>query len=401
MKKTLNILHINSVNFGSTGNIMLDISRKANKYDYNSLVAYANSRSNKNKNVKNSILISNVIERNIHLKLGYFSGYNGCFSKVGTKAFLRKVDRFKPDIIHLHNLHNCYINLKLLFDYIKEQNISVVWTLHDCWAFTGQCSHFTEAQCEKWLTGCYECPQIEKYPASRVDKTKEMYLYKREWFTGVKKMTIVTPSNWLAKKVKVSFLKEYPVKVINNGIDLSVFKPRNSNFREKYSLEHKKIILGVAHSWSKSKGLDIFTGLASRLREDYQVVLVGLTAEQMKELPSNILGLQATNNREELAEIYTAVDYFVNPSIEETMGLVTVEAIACGTPTIVSNLTAVPEMVNEDSGVVVKEYDVDSFYEAIITNNEFSEEKLLKWANKFEVNEKYNEYLNLYDSIPL
>lgn len=378
---------------------MLDIAEKANEKGYISYVAYANSRSNKVKLVENSILIGSVLERNIHNKLAYFTGLNGCFSKYGTKKFLDEIDKLNPDIIHLHNLHNCFINLEMLFEYIKYNNIPVVWTLHDCWAFTGKCPHFTMIGCSKWETGCYNCPQIKDYPLSRVDKTKEMYELKKKWFTNVESLTIVTPSNWLASTVKKSFLKDYPVKVINNGIDLNIFKPTPSNFRNRFNLIDKKILLGVANPWSKRKGLDIFVELSKRLDENHQVVLIGLTSKQMNEVPPNILGLPRTNNVKDLVEVYTAADYFINPSIEETMGLVTVEAIACGTPVIVSNYTAVPEMINKDTGFVVKEYNVDEFYNAINLNLTFKTENLLEWAQNYEINQQYDKYIKLYETI--
>ena len=185
INKPIKILQINSLNFGSTGNIMLNISRTAQLNGYTSYLAYPKSRSNNKKRIDNKILIGNTIERNIHLRLAYYTGLNGYFSSLGTKHFLNKVDKIKPDIIHLHNLHNCYINLKMLFDYIKDRNVPVVWTLHDCWAFTGQCPYFTIVQCEKWKTGCFDCPKYKEYPSSRVDKTYKMYNLKSDWFTCV------------------------------------------------------------------------------------------------------------------------------------------------------------------------------------------------------------------------
>ncbi|MGI6686168.1 MAG: hypothetical protein ACOX47_11995, partial [Bacillota bacterium] len=186
MEGLQNIIQINSVNYGSTGSIMLNISNKAREKGFNVYVAYAKSRTNMRKSLENSILIGSVLERNLHLRLAYYTGLNGCFSKLGTQRFLKQVDRIRPSLIQLHNLHNCFINLKMLFEYIKEKNIPVVWTLHDCWAFTGQCPHFTEIGCNKWKTGCSNCSQFYRYPASRVDRTREMYALKKEWFTGIK-----------------------------------------------------------------------------------------------------------------------------------------------------------------------------------------------------------------------
>lgn len=399
MGNRLKILHINSGNFGSTGSIMLNISEAADEKGHDSYVSFAKSRTSNKKVIKNGVSIGSIVERNVHLKLAYYTGLNGSFSIFSTKRFLRKIDIIKPDIIHLHNLHNCYINLKLLFDYIKKKRIQVVWTLHDCWAFTGQCTHFTLTNCEKWKNQCYECPQYKEYPASRIDMTRKMYSLKKEWFNGVENLTLVTPSQWLADKVKQSFLRGYPVKIINNGIDLNIFKPIKSDFRSKYNLSKKKIILGVANPWSKGKGLDIFVELAKKVDKSYKIVLVGLSSEQLKSIPSNILGLPKTNNTQELVGIYSSADYFVNPSIEETMGLVTVESIACGTPAIVSNFTAVPEMLNSESGIVIDKYDADTFYKAIKSNNKFKQENLLKWAENFELKRKYKDYILLYESI--
>lgn len=398
--KTKKILQINSFNRGSTGNIMLEISNIAEENGYISFMAFPSSRTNKKKEISNSILIGNVIDRNLHLMLSYHSGLNGCFSNLTTKKFLKKIEDINPDIIHLHNLHNSFINLKMLFNYIKVKKIPVIWTLHDCWAFTGQCTHFTVVKCQKWENGCFDCPQYKEYPSSRVDKTRMMYELKKEWFNGIENLTIVTPSYWLAERVKSSFLKKYPVEVINNGIDLKIFKPTPSNFREKHNLINKKILLGVASSWSKRKGLDMFIELEKKLDETYKVVLVGLSPDQIINIPSNILGLGKTNSKQELAEIYTAADYFINPSLEETMGLVTAEALACGTPAIVSNQTAVPEMVDSSCGVVVEKYDSESFYNVITDSKKiFSKGNCVEYSLRFDLKHNFMKYINQYNKL--
>jgi len=395
------ILSINSVNYGSTGNIMLDISKMATDNGFETVVAYPKSRTNNKKRDNKDVIISNLIERNLHLKLSYYTGYNGCFSHLGTRKFLRNVDKIKPDIIHLHNLHNSYINLEMLFRYIKEKRIPTVWTLHDCWAFTGQCSHYSIVKCDKWISGCYDCPQYREYPTSRIDRTKEMYSLKKNWFTEIPNLTIVTPSNWLRNQVKESFLKDYPIKVINNGIDLSIFKPRKSNFRDSHNLNHKVIILGVANPWSNKKGLDVFVELSKRLSNKYSIVLVGLTNSQISKLPMNMIGLPKTNNQVELAELYSAADIFVNPSLEETMGLVTVEALACGTPVIVSSYTAVPEVVSEYCGEIVNGFKTEDYFDAI-TNFKvdlFSVERCLEQAEKYDKTKTYEEYILIYSQV--
>ncbi len=397
-KKT--ILQINTCNFGSTGKIMLNIHSLAKKNGYTSFVAYENSRSNKKRKVDNSILISNMFERNYHWQMSYYSGMNGCFSRLGTKIFLKKVSKIKPDIIHIHNLHNSFINIEMLFNYFKKTSIPIVWTLHDCYAITGKCLFFSVVNCDKWKTGCYNCPQYKEYPGTLIDRTKKLYNLKKKWFTGLKNVVVVTPSKWLADITQQSYLSEYPIKVINNGIDLNIFKPTKSDFILKYHLQNKKVILGVAYPWSKWKGLDIFKQLSKSLDDSYIIVLVGLHKNIIKTLPKNIIGIKKTSNQIELAKIYTTADIFLNPSYAETFGMVTIEALACGTPVIVSNKTAIPEVVSNECGVVVEEYNVKNFYDAIINfSNIYTEKACVKYASSYEINIRFQNYYKLYDKL--
>ena len=392
---------INSCNFGSTGNIMLEIAETAENGGYTATVCYPQSRDNSRKQKEKDFIIGTRFSRNIHLMLAEITGLNGCFSYCSTLKLLKKLDKFKPDIIHLHNLHNCYINLSLLFKYIKKHNIKTVWTLHDCWAFTGHCPHFDMIGCDKWKTGCYSCPQYREYPQSVFDNSKYMYKFKRKWFTGVKNMTIVTPSEWLAGLVKESYLKDYPVKVINNGIDLNVFKPTESDFRKKYALENKYIVLGVAFGWGRRKGLDVFIELEKRFdKEKYKIVLVGTDDNIDKLLPENIISIHRTQNQTELAEIYTAADVFANPTREENYPTVNMEALACGTPVVTFNTGGSPEMLDETCGAAVAKDDNDAMYNEIIRICEkkpYSMEACIKKAKGFDKNEKFGEYIRLYE----
>ena len=245
---------------------------------------------------------------------------------------------------------------------------------------------------------CQNCPQKKTYPKSIfIDNSKSNYIDKKRFFTGVKNMTLITPSDWLKGVVQKSFLNIYPAKTINNGIDLSIFKPTESDFREKYGLTDKIILLGVASPWTKRKGLSVFVDLSEKLDSSYKIVLIGLDKEQIKRLPKNVLGITRTTNAEELAGIYTAADYLLNPSAEETMGLVTVEALACGTPVIVSNLTAVPEMITPECGVVVEENSGQGFYKVLCENKKtFTPESCINHAKTFDKNIKYAEYIEQY-----
>lgn len=396
----MKILEINQVNFGSTGHIMLQIADLATKKGHEVICSFY-ARRNKDKD-KNCIYIGNKVSHNIHKKLYRKTGNNGCYSKISTWNFLRKVKKFDPDLIHIHNLHNCYINLPMLFDYIKKNNKKVVWTLHDCWSFTGQCPYFTAVGCEKWKTGCHDCEQINRYPSCSVDRTEKMWNRKKEWFTGVQNLTIVTPSQWLADLAKQSFLKDYPVKVINNGINLDVFKPTESDFRTKHNLEDKKIILGVASVWEVRKGLDVFIELSKRLDDRYKIVLVGTNDEVDKKLPEGIISIHRTSNQKELAELYTAADVFFIPTREDNFPTVNMESLACGTPVLTFNTGGSPEMVDEATGVVLMNEDIASVEQAVISmceSGKYTKEACTERAKQYDSGLKYNEYLSLFENI--
>lgn len=399
MKKMKTILSINSCNFGSTGTIMRQLSSVAEENGFIAYKAVPYSRSNKPNKDDKTIFIGNIIERNIHLLLSKYTGYNGCFSHIGTYLFLRKVKKINPDVIHLHNLHNSYINLSMLFKFIKKHNIKTVWTLHDCWSFTGKCAYFDAVGCDKWQNMCHNCPQLSSYPISKPDKTQKMYKLKKKWFTGVRDMTIVTPSKWLADLVEKSFLKDYPVKVINNGIDLSVFRPTESDFRKVNNLEDKFVILGVASPWDYRKGLDVFVELSNKLDDSYGIVLVGLSKEQISSLPENIIGIERTSSQDELAKIYSSADLFVNPTREDNFPTVNMEALACGTPVVTFNTGGSPESLNETCGIVVPCDDVDTMKNEIDNirgNGLFDKDKCVIRSKNYDKVKKFNEYINLY-----
>lgn len=396
----MKILEINTVTNGSTGKIMMQIANISNA-NGNSVITSCGYYRNKTLKTSNThYQIGCYISKAIDITLSKMTGLSGVFSILPTACFLSRVKKFRPDIIHIHNLHGWYINLPMLFNCIKKHNIRVVWTLHDCWAFTGQCPHFTLAKCDKWKTGCHQCPQYREYPQAYVDRTKTMYRLKKKWFTGVQNLTIITPSQWLAGLVKQSYLKDSPVRVINNGIDLSIFKPTPSNFRERHNLHNKFIVLGIAFGWGKRKGLDVFIELSKRLDNDkYKIVLVGTSDKLDELLPKNILSIHRTQNQAELAEIYTAADVFANPTREEVFGLVNAEALACGTPVLTFRTGGSPEIPDETCGSVVDCDDIDAMELEIIRISEihpYSRQSCLERAKSFDMNEKFEEYINLY-----
>lgn len=397
----MKIAIINSVPYGSTGKIAYEIAKTAADEGDGVEIFYGYSGHPLDEIKNGNSVIGGKSGKAMHMLLSEMTGLIGCFSFFYTFKILRKLKKFRPDIIHLHNLHGWYINLPLLFGFIKKHNIKTVWTLHDCWAFTGHCPHFDMIGCDKWKTGCYGCPQYKEYPKSLFDNSKYMYRLKKKWFTGVKNMTIVTPSEWMAGLVRESYLKDYPVKVINNGIDLNIFKPIESDFREKYALENKYIVLGVAFGWGKRKGLDVFIELAKRLdKEKYKIVLVGTDDNSDKLLPENIISIHRTQNQTELAKIYSAADVFANPTREENYPTVNMESVACGTPVVTFNTGGSPEILDETCGAAVAKDDNDAMYNEIIRICEakpYSMEACIKKAKGFDKNEKFGEYIRLYE----
>lgn len=351
----MKVLQINSVcGITSTGRIMADICREAQRQGCTCRIAYGELIYPNRSEGLVSYEIGNRLSCISHALCSRITDGQGLFSKIPTQKFIREIEKFQPDIIHLHNLHGYYLNYRILFQYLKEKNIKVVWTLHDCWAFTGHCVHFDYMGCKKWLDGCYDCPQKRKYPSSLfLDNSRRNYRLKKDAFQGIENMTIVVPSNWMKARVEKSFLGEYPIEVIYNGVDLKQFFPMGSDFKAQWKIEGKYVVLGVANVWNERKGLTVFLKLAERLPADIVIVLVGVSSKQRQELPDNVIGIEHTNSKRELAEIYSAADLFVNPSVEETFGLTTIEAMACGTEAIVYKDTACEEIIRLCGGTAV------------------------------------------------
>ncbi len=364
----MKVLMINSVcGIRSTGRICTDLADKFISEGHKVMIAYGRE-SVPEKYKEYSLRIGNDFAVKAEGVKNRIFDNHALGSKKATEKFLKWAEDYSPDLLWLHNLHGYYINVEMLFDWIKSRpQMQVKWTLHDCWAFTGHCSHFSMIRCDRWKTHCEKCPQKKKYPSSLIrDNSFNNFERKKSAFTGVKNMTIITPSKWLADLVEQSFLGDYPIEVQHNTIDKSIFKPTPSDFRERYNLQNRKIVLGAASAWSEAKGLNDFIKLAEILDDKYIIVLVGIPKKQMKKLSPEIIALPRTNSVKELAEIYTAADIFVNPSREETFGLTTIEARACGTEAVVYKDTACEEVVNQYGGIVVSP-DVSELKKAIET----------------------------------
>lgn len=357
----MKILMINSVcGVKSTGRICTDLAKELEKNGHEVKIAYGREKV-PSEYQKYAVRIGNDLDVKIHGLQSRIFDMAGFGSKKVTQKFIEWTKKYNPDVIHLHNIHGYYINIEILFQYLKKEfKGKIIWTLHDCWAFTGHCSHFTFVKCYKWEKKCFNCPQKRQYPKSIFfDNSKRNYEMKKKLFTGIKNMKIITPSKWLASLVKKSFLGEYKVEVSYNTIDTVVFKPTLGNFRKKHSLENKKIILGVASTWNERKGIEDFFKLALKLDETYSIVLVGLNNKQLKRCKGSIIGIQKTNSKTELAEIYSAADIFFNPTYEDTYPTVNLEAEACGIDVITYHTGGAPETIHRKGSIIVEVGDLE------------------------------------------
>ena len=374
----MRVLFINSVcGIGSTGRICTDLAKKLESEGHEVKIAYGRGEAPEQFR-EYAVRIGTEFSWKLHALQTRLFDTNGFGSSNATKKFLQWAETYKPNVLWLHNIHGYYINVEMLFSWIKKHpEMEVKWTLHDCWAFTGHCAYFTAAKCEQWKTECRECGQKDRYPQCLFfSNVKKNYQRKKAAFAGVHNLTLITPSQWLANLTRESFLKDYPVEVHYNTIDKTVFKPTPSDFRQRYGLEDKFIVLGVANIWDERKGLKDFYKLAQMLDEHYAIVLVGLSKKQISELPKKIKGLKRTNSTEELAAIYSAAGLYVNPSKEETFGMTTAEAEACGTSTVVYKDTACEGVAYLNRSVVV-EQNVEAIYKAI-TGKVFGGEMIFK-----------------------
>nr|WP_288723120.1 glycosyltransferase [uncultured Sellimonas sp.] len=356
----MKILMINVVcGIRSTGRICTDLATSLEAEGHEVKIAYGREYVPEQYR-KYAVRIGSDIDVNFHGLKARLSDADGLGSKIATREFLKWVDKFNPDIIHLHNLHGYYINVPLLFDYINTRNKRIIWTLHDMWSFTGHSGTCDMYNCEKWKLGCGNCPARREYPASFRDKSARNYIWKKKIFSRVQDMTIVTPSRWLAGLVKQSFLKDKKIEVIPNGIDIKQFKPLENDFKEFYGIQNKILLLGCTTSWGKGKGLYDFYTLAEKLDDRFKVVLVGLNKNQISALPNSILGIERTNSVKELAQMYSAADIFINLTHADNYPTVNLEALACGTPVITYKTGGSDECLDGNNGRYFEKGDIDS-----------------------------------------
>lgn len=401
----MRLLLINvALNCGSTGKIVEGIGGLAISQGWDVYVAhgarYVNQSSLKNYQVtKKAGEILHYIESSLF-------DAQGRGSRRETKRFLQVIDEIKPDVVHIHNIHGCFLNFPILFQYLREKNIPVVWTLHDCWAMTGHCVHFMRTNCEQWKTQCVKCPQKHDFPSSYLlDRCKSNYTLKKQLFTAMEKMRITTVSSWLKGVVEQSYLNKFPVDVVPNGVDTSKFVYAESDIRERYGIGDKKLVLAVASGFEERKGIYDFVKLSKMLPQEFQLLLVGTNDNDKKVLPDNVIAVTRANGAAELAAFYSAADALLSLSYEETFGLTIIEAMSCGTPAIVYDNTAQPELITPETGLVVANGDVEGAMMAIegvcAKGKAYYSKACREHALGYEEKKSYQKYLDLYEGMVL
>ncbi|MDO4269192.1 MAG: glycosyltransferase [Eubacteriales bacterium] len=394
----MKVLQINTIcGSGSVGRITVDIVRALEAEGSEGMIAFGRRAAPEG---VDAWRFGTNLDMGVHVLHTFFKGEHGFASSGQTARLIERIRAYDPDIIHLHNIHGFYLDVEQLFRYLKQAGKPVVWTLHDCWSFTGHCAHFDYIGCMKWKTGCGDCPQYRSvYPyALFKDNSAKNYRRKKAAFTGVPSLTVVTPSRWLAGYVRESYLGAYPVEVIPNGIALDKFHPVDKGLRERLQLQGKYILLGVASMWEERKGYAYFEELADRLDDSYQIILIGLSKRKLKTLHPKIRGVMRTNSMEELAEYYSMADAYVNTTLEDTFPTTNLEALACGTPVITFATGGSVESVDASCGKIVPKGDTDALVRAIeeLRREPDKREACLSRASHYDKNDRFREYLALY-----
>lgn len=399
----MKLLQINTqVNSGSTGRIAEDIGRVMLANGHESYIAYGRgNRPSQSKLLK----IGSQQDIYLHGLKTLLSDRHGFGSRKATEALIKEIEHIQPDAIGLHNLHGYYLHIEVLFDYLRANQIPVLWTLFDCWAFTGHCTYFDNIQCQKWQTHCQQCPKSRMYPKSFFDNSFRNFEDKRSLFTGLNRLELIVHSAWLRDLVKQSSLKDLPVHLIRSGIDIDQFRPLSADkVRHRFALGNQKIILGVASTWDERKGLQDFLQLHPHLPEGYTLVLVGLNAKQIKVLPANVKGIARTESVEELAELYSAASVFVNPTWQDNFPTTNLEALACGTPVITYDTGGSPEAIDAKTGMVVAKGNISELWQAIKKVTDLGKEHYLplcraRAEQHFNKEDRYRDYLRFYKSL--
>lgn len=407
MKKLLQINPVIRINT-STGRIMQEIGELAMQNGWECHIAYSKGRDGIRECRSDIIPVGNKWSTAWHGIETRLFDRHGLASSHATRQFVRKIEEIRPDVVHIHNIHGYFLNYQILFDYLSKAGIPVVWTVHDCWLYTGHCYYYSFAGCDRWQTGCHHCPQKKEFPTSLFwDRSRRNFEDKKAAFTSMPldRMTIVPVSEWIRNEMRRSFLSAYPFRVIHNGINTDIFNIYDDRqVRKTFGLGNRHILLGVASIWSREKGLDDFIRMAGMLNEDEVVVLVGIKPEDRKRLPDNVVGIARTENIRQLAELYAAADVFVNPTWQDNYPTVNMEAIACGTPVVTYRTGGSVEVITPATGMIVEQGNLNELLESIreieSKGKASYQEACRKYALlNFKKEDRYMEYLRLYEEL--
>lgn len=407
MKKLLQINPVIRVNT-STGRIMQEIGELAMQNGWECHIAYSKGRDGIRECRSDIIPVGNKWSTAWHGIETRLFDRHGLASSHATRQFVRKIEEISPDVVHIHNIHGYFLNYQILFDYLSKAGIPVVWTVHDCWLYTGHCYYYSFAGCDRWQTGCHHCPQKKEFPTSLFcDRSRRNFEDKKAAFTSMPldRMTIVPVSEWIRNEMRRSFLNAYPFRVIHNGINTDIFNIYDDRqVRKTFGLGDRHILLGVASIWSREKGLDDFIRMAGMLNEDEVVVLVGIKPEDRKRLPDNVVGIARTENIRQLAELYAAADVFVNPTWQDNYPTVNMEAIACGTPVVTYRTGGSVEVITPATGMIVEQGNLNELLKSIreieSKGKASYQEACRKYALlNFKKEDRYMEYLRLYEEL--
>lgn len=405
----MKVLQINTryYNGGSTGRITYDLKKVMEANGIESYVAFGFGYTPTDDEKETVYRIESDRELLISKIWTKAIGHHGFNNKAETKRLFAWIDKVKPDIIHMHNIHNHYVNVRMLLEYIAKNNIPCVLTMHDCWTFTGHCAYFDYSGCNKWKSGCKKCPSLRDYPKTfaLIDPSPWNFKMKQKSFAPLN-ITFVSPSQWLCNLQQQSFLKDKPCVVINNGVDLDVFRPIQSNVRAEYGIGNRKMILAVAGGLAPRKGRDYLLKLPLMLNDDEVLVLVGLQKGQEKLLPntSHIIGIHRTKTSNELVGLYSEADVFINPTLEDNFPTTNIEALACGTPIVTFNTGGSSESVSPETGLVVEQGNLNGMLSAIRTILSYGKEHYSsacrqKAEQDYNKTVQYGKYIRLYKYI--
>lgn len=390
------LLQINECLNFSTGKIAQSIGHAAIKDGWDSYIAY--SAREPYVNTKSHIIkVGSQLNSFLHYAENLFFDKEGLSSRITTKRLVKRIREIAPEVVHLHNIHDHWLNYKILFEYLNSTNIKVVWTFHDCWAFTGHCFHFVTKGCDRWKTKCYDCPLQKDYPKSYLDRSSKNYELKKRLFTANSNLTVVACSEWMANLVHQSFLKDKRIEVIHNGIDLDIFKPHKSKPNDGIFR-----VLAVSNVWNKEKGYYDILKLRSLLPSEFEITVVGLSTDQLKQLPQGIKGIQRTQNIEEMVDLYSLADVLINPTYADTFPTINIEALACGTPVVTYNTGGSPEIIDKSTGIVVEQGDIEAMAEALkfVKDNRIPSQACRDRAERYyNKEERFKDYIKLYEEL--